>query len=199
VQHRGGICFLVDNDAGWVAKLIVAGHRDELDRYKQHVIDQTLTVLRAHPNIQCLFTTPRLLEALCEKVSLKRVGIKGVLCSGADITPKFLRYAAEELLDGIRLVPAYGNEMMGPAMHKSPSSEDNWAVIYYPQSPRAVIEVVDPDQPERVVDFGETGRVLITTLTREFFLPRFLDRDEAEREPPCISYPWDGIRNVRST
>ena len=25
----------------------------------------------------------------------------------------------------------------------------------------------------------------LTTLTREFFMPRFLERDEAEREPPC--------------
>jgi hypothetical protein len=34
-------------------------------------------------------------------------------------------------------------------------------------------------------------------LTREFFMPRFLERDEAEREPACALYPWDGVRNVR--
>ena len=28
-------------------------------------------------------------------------------------------------------------------------------------------------------------------------MPRFLERDEAEREPPCAQYPWDGVRNVR--
>ena len=28
-------------------------------------------------------------------------------------------------------------------------------------------------------------------------MPRFLERDEAEREPPCPEYPWDGVRNVR--
>ena len=48
-----------------------------------------------------------------------------------------------------------------------------------------MIEVVDPDDPTRVVDYGETGRVRLTTLTKEFFMPRFLERDEAEREPPC--------------
>ena len=37
----------------------------------------------------------------------------------------------------------------------------------------------------------------LTTLTKEFFMPRFLERDEAEREPPCALYPWDGVRNVR--
>ena len=45
-----------------------------------------------------------------------------------------------------------------------------------------MIEVVDPDNPESVVDYGDTGRVRLTTLTREFFMPRFLERDEAERE-----------------
>jgi hypothetical protein len=39
-------------------------------------IDQALTLLRAHDNIRCLFTTLKLLEALCEKVSLKKMGIK---------------------------------------------------------------------------------------------------------------------------
>ena len=37
-----------------------------------------------------------------------------------------------------------------------------------------MIEVVDPDRPERVVGYGETGRVRLTTLTKEFFMPRFL-------------------------
>jgi hypothetical protein len=59
------------------------------------------------------------------------------------------------------------------------------------------VEVVDPDNPTNVVEYGKTGRVRLTTLTREFFMPRFLERDEAEREPPCESYPWDGVRNVR--
>ena len=48
-----------------------------------------------------------------------------------------------------------------------------------------MIEVVDPDEPTRVVEYGETGRVRLTTLTKEFFMPRFLERDEAERERPC--------------
>jgi hypothetical protein len=56
---------------------------------------------------------------------------------------------------------------------------------------------VDPDEPMRLVGYGKTGRVRLTTLTREFFMPRFLERDEAERQPPCDAYPWDGVRNVR--
>ena len=60
-----------------------------------------------------------------------------------------------------------------------------------------MIEIVDPDNPDHVVEYGHTGRVRLTTLTKEFFMPRFLERDEAEREPPCDKYPWDGVRNVR--
>jgi len=196
-QHRGGICFMVDLDPRWVIKLLKMNKPDMAEKYKQHVIDQGLTLLKAHDNIQCLFTTPKLLEALCDKVSLKRVGIKGVFCGGTEMTPQFHRYAVEELLDGVYFAPTYGNTLMGLAVHKPPRPEDNYAVIYYPPAPRAMIEVVDPDNPDRLVEYGATGRVRLTTLTREFFMPRFLERDEAEREPPYDQYPWDGVRNVR--
>lgn len=196
-QYRGGICFMVDLDPRWVIKLLKMGQSKMAEAYKQHVIEQGLTLLRAHDNIKCLFTTPKLLEALCEKVSLKKMGITGVFCGGTEMTPQFHRLAVEELLDGIYFAPTYGNTLMGLATHKPRVPEDNYAIIYYPPSPRAMIEVVDPDQPDRVVEYGETGRVRLTTLTREFFMPRFLERDEAEREPPCDLYPWDGVRNVR--
>ena len=188
-QHRGGICFMVDLDPRWVIKLIKNRQMDQMEAYKRHVIDQALTLLRAHDNIKCLFTTPKLLEALCEKVSLKKMGIRGVFCGGTEMTPQFHRFAVEELLDGVYFAPTYGNTLMGLATHKPPEPEDNYAIIYYPPTPRAMIEVVDPDQPDRVVDYGETGRVRLTTLTKEFFMPRFLERDEAEREPPCRAVP----------
>ena len=196
-QHRGGICFLVDLDPRWVIKLLKKNQGEMAEKYKQHVIDQGLTLLKAHDNIRCLFTTPKLLEALCDKVSLKRAGITGVVCAGTEMTPQFYRYAVEELMDGVYFAPTYGNTLMGLAVHKPRQPEDNYAVIYYPPTPRAMIEVVDPDDPDRVIEYGETGRVRLTTLTRECFMPRFLERDEAEREPPCELYPWDGVRDVR--
>jgi len=196
-QHRGGICFCVDLDPRWFIKLIKMGEFEMAERYRQHVVDQGLTLLKAHPNIKCMFTTPKLLEAISEKISLKKAGISGIFCGGTEMTPQFHRFAAEELLDGIYFAPTYGNTLMGLASHKPPAPEDNYAIIYYPPSPRALIEVVDPEAPERLVDYGQTGRVRLTTLTKEFFMPRFLERDQAEREPPCERYPWDGVRNVR--
>jgi phenylacetate-coenzyme A ligase PaaK-like adenylate-forming protein len=196
-QHRGGISFGVDLDPRWVIKMIKRGAMPMMERYKQHVIDQAVTILKANDNVKCLFTTPKLLEALCDKISLRKMGITGVFCGGTEMTPQFHRLAVEELVEGAYFAPTYGNTLMGLAVHKPYVPEDNWAIIYYPPTPRAMIEVVDPDEPSRIVDYGETGRVRLTTLTKEFFMPRFLERDEAEREPPCEKYPWDGVRNVR--
>jgi hypothetical protein len=196
-QYRGGICFMVDLDPRWVIKLIKMGEMEMMELYKRHVIDQALTHLKAHDGIKCLFATPKLLEALCERISLKKAGITGVFCGGTEMTPQFHRFAVEELMEGAYFAPTYGNTLMGLATHKPAVPEDDWAVIYYPPLPKAMIEIVDPDQPTRVVDYGQTGRVRLTTLSKEFFMPRFLERDEAEREPPCDLYPWDGVRNVR--
>ena len=166
--------------------------------YRDHVINQGLTLLRAHENIRCLFTTPKLLEALCEKVSLARMGIQGVFCGGTQLTAQFNRFAREELLEGkVELVPTYGNTLMGLACHKPFDPADNYSVIYHPPCPRAMIEVVDPDEPRKVVEYGQLGRVRLTTLTKEFFMPRFPERDEAIRRPPCEKYPWDGAGDVR--
>ena len=197
-QHRGGICFTVDMDPRWVVKLVKSGRMSLMHEYKNHVIDQGLTLLKAHDNIQCLFTTPKLLESLCEKVSVRRLGIKGVFCGGTQLTAQFHRFAREELLEGaVDFVPTYGNTLMGLACHKPFDPADNYSVIYYPPNPRASIEVVDPEDSKRVVEYGELGRARLTTLTKEFFMPRFLERDEGIRHHPCEAYPWDGIGDVR--
>ena len=196
-QLRGGICFMVDLDPRWVNRLIKYGQHQELDAYKDHVVNQALNILRAHENIQCLFTTPKLLEALCQKISLKKIGIKGIFCGGTEMDAQFHRFAREELVPGIDFVPTYGNTLMGLACCKPFDPADNYAIIYYPPQPRAVIELVNRDNPEELVNDGETGRVMLTTLTREFFMPRFLERDEAERAEPIDQYPWGGVRNLR--
>lgn len=197
-QHRGGICFHVDLDPRWVGRLVRTGRMNEMHEYKEHVIHQGLNVLRAHDQVRCIFTTPKLLEALCERIDLVRYGIKGIFCGGTQMTPQFHRFAREELLSNkVEFVPTYGNTLMGLACHKPFDPVDNYAIIYHPPSPRAMIEVVDSNEPARIVDYGETGRARLTTLTREFFMPRFLERDEGERTPPCDPYPWDGIANVR--
>ena len=49
------------------------------------MIEQGLIILKAHENIRCIFTTPKLLEALCEKISLPKYGITGIFCGGTEM------------------------------------------------------------------------------------------------------------------
>ncbi len=44
-QHRGGICFCIDLDPRWVIKLIKRGWLEHLEAYKQHCIEQAITIL----------------------------------------------------------------------------------------------------------------------------------------------------------
>jgi phenylacetate-coenzyme A ligase PaaK-like adenylate-forming protein len=201
-QHRGGICFCVDLDPRWVVKLIKKGWMEHLNAYKDHVIEQALTILSAGHDIKCLFTTPKLLESFAAALekqgsSIKKSGITGIFSGGTEFTPQFTRFAVEELLDGVYMTPTYGNTLMGLACSKPIGPEDGYKITYYAPQPRAVVQVVDFENPDRVVDYGQPGRAMLTTLTKEFFMPRFLERDEGEREPPYDKYPWDGISGVR--
>jgi phenylacetate-coenzyme A ligase PaaK-like adenylate-forming protein len=201
-QYRGGISFCVDLDPRWVIKLIKKGWTEHLEAYKAHVIDQAVTILEAGHDIRCMFTTPKLLEALALRLesmgtSIRKAGITGIFSGGTEFTPQWNRFAHEELLDGAYMTPTYGNTLMGLAASAPSGPHNNYKITYYAPQPRAVIQVVDFDDPHRVVEYGQTGRVKLTTLTREFFVPGFLERDEGEREPLCDRFAWDGISGVR--
>jgi phenylacetate-coenzyme A ligase PaaK-like adenylate-forming protein len=201
-QYRGGICFCVDLDPRWVIKLIKKGWSEHLQAYKDHVIDQAVTILQAGHDIRCMFTTPKLLESLALRLeemgtSIRKVGITGIFSGGTEFTPQWNRFAHEELLDGAYMTPTYGNTLMGLAPSAPSGPHNNYKIAYYAPQPRAVTEVVDFDDASRTVEYGQTGRVKLTTLTKEFFMPGFLERDEGEREPPYARFPWDGVSGVR--
>ena len=82
------------------------------------------------------------------------------------------------------MTPTYGNTLMGLAPSAPSGPHNNYKISYYAPQPRAVVEVVDFDDENKLVEYGQTGRVKLTTLTKEFFMPGFLERDEGEREPP---------------
>ncbi|MCC9643720.1 hypothetical protein LOC71_15650 [Rhodopirellula sp. JC740] len=207
-QHRGGICFCIDLDPRWVVKLIKKGWMDHLEEYKKHCIDQAVTILTAGHDVQCMFATPKLLESLGDALeekgtSLAEVGIKGIFSGGTEFTPQWTRFAVEELLGGppeeggVFMTPTYGNTLMGLACSKPISAADGYKISYYAPQPRAVTEVVQFDDYNVKVGYGETGRVKLYTLTDEFFVPGFMERDEGEREQPFETYPWDGVSGVR--
>jgi hypothetical protein len=202
-QHRGGICFCVDLDPRWVIKIIKKGWMEHLKAYQEHVIDQALTVLSANHEIKCMFTTPKLLDALAGRLekegsSIAKAGITGVFCGGTEMTSQWIRFAIEEFLGpSVYIAPTYGNTLMGLAAADMPTAEENYKIAYYPPQPRAVAEVVDFDNYDKGVDYGQEGRVMLTTLTKEFFVPRFMERDEGVKEKPSTKYPWDGVSGVK--
>lgn len=207
-QFRGGICFCIDLDPRWVVKLIKKKWMEHLEEYKKHCIDQAITVLTAGHDVKCLFATPKLLDSLAlaledRGTSLAEVGITGIFSGGTEFTPQWTRYCVEELFggppeeSGIYMTPTYGNTLMGLACSKPVTAAEDYKISYYAPQPRAVTEVVSFDDHNAVVGYGETGRVKLTTLTKEFFVPGFLERDEGEREAPFAKFPWDGVSGVR--
>ncbi|MSR48414.1 MAG: hypothetical protein CK551_05215 [Planctomycetaceae bacterium] len=221
-QHRGGICFCIDLDPRWVVKLIKMREIGMANLYKEHAIEQVLTILAGGHDIKCMFTTPKLLAAFDEALrsgkledkfrqlgkkipagglkSIKAAGITGIFSGGTEFTPQFTREAYEEMLDNgdVYMTPTYGNTLMGLACSKPICPEDGFKISYYAPQPRAAIQVVEPKNFDKLVEYGQTGRVLLTTLTKEFFVPRFPERDEGERELPFETYPWDGVSGVRT-
>ena len=207
-QYRGGICFCIDLDPRWVIKLIKKGWMEHLEEYKKHCIDQAITILTANHNIKCMFATPKLLESLAmglaEKgTTLRECGITGIFSGGTEFTPQWTRFCVEELLEGlpeqsgVYMTPTYGNTLMGLACSRPITDEDDYTIAYYAPQPRAVVEIVDFDDSDKVVEYGKTGRVKLYTMTKEFFVPGFLERDEGERELPFEKYAWDGVSGVR--
>lgn len=194
---RGGSCYHVDLDPRWVKRLLADGKTDDARAYQEHVIDQAVEILK-HRRVGCLFTTPRLLESLGDRLNVPDAGIRGVFCGGTSMTPQVIRFLVEEVLEQrAALVPTYGNTLMGLAVARPVRADDGYALTYYAPQPRAVLRVVDPQDSDRVVDYGEWGRVELTTLTKEFFMPRFLERDEAVRREPFGRFAWDGVGDVR--
>lgn len=196
-NFRGSPCYFVDLDPRWVKRVIAEKKFDVARAYMDHVVDQAVVLLK-HRRITGLFTTPKLLEVLGEKVNLWDSGIRGVFCGGTSMLPQQVRFVIEEVLENrIGFYPTYGNTLMGLAASVPLTPEDHYSITYYAPQPRAVLRVVDPQQTTQLKNYGEWGRVELTTLTKEFFMPRFLERDEAIRRAPRAPYAWDGVAEVR--
>lgn len=196
-NFRGSSCYFIDLDPRFVKKLISNKQFDVARQYMDHVVDQASLILK-NRKVTGLFTTPKLLEALSEKIDLYDAGIRGAFVGGTTMTPQYVRFMIEEVLEGrIGFYPTYGNTLMGLAASVPITPEDQFSVTYYAPQPRAVLRVVDPKNTSTVVDYDTWGRVELTTLTKEFFMPRFLERDEAMRRRPRNQYAWDGVADVR--
>ncbi len=147
------------------------------------------------PRHPCMFTTPKLLESLA--LRLESMGTThpqgrhhGIFSGGTEFTPQWNRFAHEELLDGAYMTPTYGNTLMGLAAsaptRPAQQLQDHLLRAAAARGHRGR-RLRRPDQASSTT--AQTGRVKLTTLTKEFFMPGFLERDEGEREPPYEQYP----------
>lgn len=191
---RGGLCYYIDIDTRWIKICVKNGRKDVLDDYMEHVLNQARSILESQ-DIAFIFTTPKLLQQLAERLNLS--GIRGVACGGTHVSPDFHRLLRQDILPSIPFCIVYGNTIMGVAPQVPVNREDNWMIRHYSCLPYFTLKIVEPENPTREVAYGETGRIQISTLTKDYFIPNLLERDEGVRVAGNKIYAWDGVANVR--
>lgn len=191
-----GVCFHVDLDSRWAKIMVKEGMTQAMELYMAHVRSQTQSLLKTQ-DIKVFSTTPKLLEMFCPELSGGKCGIQALLYGGTHVSPDLYKIFREEAFKGIPQNSGYGNTLMGNAMLKPWKPGDGYDVQYYPFYPMFSIQVVDPGDWKRQVQYGERGRVRFTTLSKELFLPNVLERDEGKRIGGCEYFGWDGVANVR--
>lgn len=196
----GAAVFSVDFDPRWVKHLVRAsrdpGGAAGADAYVGHLVAQTADILRDE-RVGLLFTTSRLLMSLAPALDkpLAEYGVRAVCTGGTSCSPEEARYLREEYLDGVQWIDTYGNTLAGHALQGdalSPAGPHS----YHLPPPFAVMHVVRPDDVWREVAVGERGRVRVTTLLEDLFLPNLLERDSAVSAPPHPWFPWPGVSQV---
>jgi phenylacetate-coenzyme A ligase PaaK-like adenylate-forming protein len=188
----GGAVHFIDFDPRWVKREI--GRAGSADGYVRHLVEQTTTLLAVErPGL--LFTTSKLLLALVAELPepLAAYGIRGVCTGGTSCTPEERRYVQAEHLGDVQWIDTYGNTLAGHALQ----GDRDGGHSYHLPPPFAVMHVVDPHDAWREVEPGERGRVRVTTLLEDLFIPNLVERDSAVRVGPHPWFPWDGVADVR--
>ncbi|GAA3061859.1 arylcarboxylate reductase [Streptomyces glomeratus] len=189
----GARVFLIDADPRWVKRLIRQGRLAEAEEYTGHIVEQAANILREQ-EIDYVNTTPALLQALVRRAPDLAAGLKGVRISGTQITTPMYR-SFVRLLDGGIVGHSYGNTFGSSA--GLPVERDGAVIPYVPNYPHVTIAVTDKQDWQRVVGYGELGRVRLTVLHEDLFLPNILERDQALRYDTGPGWPCDGVANVQ--
>ncbi|MEU2561166.1 hypothetical protein ABZ626_17805 [Streptomyces longispororuber] len=196
-----GAVFAIDFDPRWVKASLRAG--GEADAYTSHLVEQTLTLLTAE-RVSLLFTTSRLLLELAMRLPrpLHTYGVRAVCTGGTTCSAAEAAFLRQEHLDGVQWIDTYGNTLAGHALQAdavpgAPTLPGGTGHSYHLPPPFAVLQVVDPQDPWHEVAHGERGRVRVTTLLEDLFLPNLLERDSAIRTGPHPWFPWDGVAAVQ--
>jgi phenylacetate-coenzyme A ligase PaaK-like adenylate-forming protein len=196
-----GAVHAIDFDPRWVKAALRAGA--EADTYTEHLIAQTLPLLTGE-RPELLFTTSRLLVELAMRLPrpLHTYGVRAVCTGGTSCTPAEAQFLREEHLVDVQWIDTYGNTLVGHALQGdavpgTTELPEGITHTYHLPPPFAVMTVVDPHDPWRELAVGERGRVRVTTLLEDLFIPNLLERDSAVRTGPHPWFPWDGVAAVR--
>lgn len=203
VQHLAhewdALPYHVTMDPRWTKHISTRPDDREFNRYVEHLLEQAANVLETQP-ITVLFTTGRLLERPAVRELITNSGLEGIIHGGTALNRDTHRVFREEWYDDLALVGEYGNTLMGIAPEAPPSDrafeERSYHLDYVPCYPYFVPEIVD--ETGSSVAYDERGRIRLTVLTNELFLPFLLERDSAIRIEGSSGLPWDWVRTPRT-
>ncbi len=191
----------VDMDVAWMK----SDNNSAQAAYKRELVDRAIGALR-RDRPDKVFCPPILIQAIgAQYFDWSTSGVKGIFAGGTEMTAEDIRFMYEELFRRqIIIIPTYGNALVGLARPRPFATFDNpiqgqdpYQVIYQPLQPRTLLRVTKKGDPKSLVSYGEFGYVEITTMTKMWFMPRFLERDWAKRIPSTEQYPWDGVAEVQ--
>ena len=189
----------VDMDVAWMK----AGANTCEGAYKDELVRRAIGAIKRNKPTWA-FCPPVLIEAIGEEIVWTDTSIKGVFAGGTEMNPATIQNIVEVLFQGkIHLVPPCGNALVGLARPRPLATNARpiegqrpYSVIYQPLEPHTLLRVTTREDARKLVPYGERGFVEITTATREWFMPRFRERDMAERVKPAGDYHWDGVAEV---
>jgi acyl-CoA synthetase (AMP-forming)/AMP-acid ligase II len=194
----GCVSLNIDLDPRWVKKLVGAGRDDEVARYVEHVIDQAEHHL-LNQDIGIVGGTPPLIAALCRRDALvdRMQETVGAFCwGGAHMDADTRHLYRTELFPNAKLVGGYGTTMaLGGGATERPGLADNDPCILDPFSPYVTFSVVDAKTLDPV-PIGQRGQLLVNHVSKSFFLPCNLERDEALRVTSLPDRVGDAIADV---
>ncbi|PIR54348.1 hypothetical protein COU75_01220 [Candidatus Peregrinibacteria bacterium CG10_big_fil_rev_8_21_14_0_10_42_8] len=190
----------IDMDVAWMK----SGNNTLKGPYKRELVERAIGALR-RDRPDKVFCPPILIMAIGELFDWSESGVTGVFAGGTEMSPETVRFIHEELFRGkVHFAPTYGNALVGIAPNRPYSTfdrpiagQDPYQVIYQPLQPQTLLRVTKKGDSQSLVEYGEFGYVEITTVTKSWFMPRFLERDYAKRIAPTEEFPWDGLAEIQ--
>ena len=205
LRTRGGLVYPIDLDPRWIKETIASYGPDSevFGKYMTHIAQQIGRLLEVE-DIQAIFTTSVILqrlEQIANKVGFDLTKLKGILHGGTALMPPDHKVLREEVFPDIPFTGLYGSSITGADSFQKPlEDEDNFNVVYIPNSPISIMRIVDPNT-KKDVSYGEEGQVVKYRLSSDFLVPGLFERDLATKVEPYGNFaelpgPW--ITNVHS-